>query len=53
MGRRWAAVNTENVTELGDTVGIREDFLKLFGFGIEGVDYDADVDHTLGRTASN
>ncbi len=53
VGRRWAAVNTENVTDLGDTVGIREDFLKLFGFGIEGVDYDADVDHTLGRTASN
>ena len=27
----------------------REDFLKIFGFGFPGVDYDADVDPTLGR----
>ena len=52
VGRRWAAVTSENVSELGDTKGIRADFLKLFGFGVDGVDYDADVDHTLGRAQS-
>ena len=52
VARRWAAVTSENVSELGDTQGIRADFLKLFGFGVDGVDYDADVDHTLGRAQS-
>ena len=48
--RRWPLVTTENLDELGDLSGFREDFLKIFGFGFEGVDYEADVDPTLGRT---
>jgi enoyl-[acyl-carrier protein] reductase/trans-2-enoyl-CoA reductase (NAD+) len=47
--RRWAAVTTENVAELGDLEGFRRDFLKIFGFGIDGVDYEAEQDPTLGR----
>ena len=47
--RRWPAVTTENLDELGDLTGFREDFLKIFGFGFDGVDYEADVDPTLGR----
>ncbi len=47
--RRWPLVTTENLDELGDLEGYREDFLKIFGFGFDGVDYDADVDPTLGR----
>ena len=46
---RWERVTTENLSELGDLDGFREEFLKIFGFGIEGVDYDADLDPTLGR----
>ncbi len=42
--RRWPLVDTENLPELGDLTGFREDFLKIFGFGIDDVDYDADVD---------
>ena len=42
--RRWPLVDTENLPELGDLTGFREDFLKIVGFGIDGVDYDADVD---------
>ena len=49
--RRWPLVTTENLDELGDLTGFREDFLKIFGFGFDGVDYDADVDPTLGREA--
>jgi len=41
--RRWPLVNTGNLPELGDLAGFRADFLKIFGFGIQGVDYDADV----------
>ena len=39
----WSRITTENLSELSDFEGYREEFLKLFGFGIAGVDYDADV----------
>lgn len=48
--RRWDLVNTENLDELADLAGFREDFLKIFGFGFDGVDYEADQDPTLGRS---
>ncbi len=47
--RRWPLVTTDNLSELADLEGFREDFLKIFGFGFEGVDYEADQDPTLGR----
>lgn len=40
----WNKVTTENVNEVTDIAGYREDFLRLFGFGIDGVDYDADIE---------
>ena len=40
---RWPQVTTENLTELADLDGFRSDFLRIFGFGIDGVDYEADV----------
>ncbi len=40
----WSKISTENLAELTDFVGYKHEFLKLFGFDIEGVDYDADVD---------
>jgi len=48
--RRWPLVVTENLDELGDLTGFREEFLKIFGFGFDGVDYEEDIDPTLGRT---
>lgn len=48
--RRWPLVTTENLSELADLEGFREDFLKIFGFGFDGVDYEADQDPTLGRS---
>ena len=42
--RRWSEVTTENLPTLSDIEGYREEFLKMFGFGIPGINYDADVD---------
>ncbi len=39
----WPNVTTENFPELGDYAGYNQDFLKLFGFEFDSVDYDADV----------
>ena len=43
IGERWTAVNTENLAELGDFAGYQSSFLRLFGFGLEGVDYAAET----------
>ncbi|WP_218313011.1 enoyl-ACP reductase FabV [Alteromonas antoniana] len=40
----WDQVTQENFHELSDYAGYHHEFLKLFGFDIDGVDYDADVD---------
>lgn len=40
----WPRVTTENLGELTDFAGYQEEFLRLFGFGLPGVDYDAESD---------
>ncbi|BCV67152.1 enoyl-[acyl-carrier-protein] reductase [NADH] [Shewanella carassii] len=39
----WPQITTENLSELTDYREYKAEFLKLFGFGIEGIDYEADV----------
>ncbi|MGB1402361.1 MAG: enoyl-ACP reductase FabV [Porticoccaceae bacterium] len=43
VAQAWANINTENLAELTDFTGYKEEFLRLFGFEMDGVDYDADV----------
>lgn len=45
---RWKDVNTENLSELGDFDGYQSSFLRLFGFGLDGVDYSAETDTSIG-----
>ena len=40
----WPQTSTETLPQISDIVGYRAEFLRLFGFGIEGVDYDAESD---------
>lgn len=40
----WDQVSDENLYATTDFAGYKAEFLRLFGFGIEGVDYGADVD---------
>ena len=40
----WPRVTTENLAELTDIAGYRADFLKLFGFGLPGINYDTETE---------
>ncbi|MDO6692201.1 trans-2-enoyl-CoA reductase family protein [Aliiglaciecola sp. 3_MG-2023] len=40
----WDQVTQENFHELSDYAGYHHEFLKLFGFDIDGVDYEQDID---------
>ena len=40
----WPQVNTANLGALSDIADYRAEFLKLFGFGLPGVDYEAEAD---------
>ena len=43
----WPKVTTENLAALTDIAGYRTEFLKLFGFGLPGVNYEAEVEPHL------
>ena len=40
----WPRVTTENLAAETDIAGYRSEFLKLFGFGLAGVNYEADTE---------
>lgn len=44
LKKRWAVLNTENLAALADLPKYREEFMRLFGFAVGGVDYSKDVD---------
>ncbi|RKS87585.1 enoyl-[acyl-carrier protein] reductase/trans-2-enoyl-CoA reductase (NAD+) [Orbus hercynius] len=39
----WSKVTDDSIYQLTDYQGYKDEFLRLFGFGLDGVDYDADV----------
>lgn len=39
----WPQVTDANLEQLADLQAYKREFLRLFGFGIDGVDYEADV----------
>ena len=43
----WPEICTENLETISDIKGYRSEFLKLFGFGIEGVDYQQDLEPAI------
>ena len=42
VAKLWALATTESLPEIGDLKGYKQDFLNLFGFGFDGVDYQKD-----------
>ncbi|WP_396191330.1 enoyl-ACP reductase FabV [Flavobacterium sp.] len=47
VAKLWAEATTETLPQIGDLAGYKQDFLNLFGFGFEGVDYDADTNELV------
>ncbi|WP_297474993.1 enoyl-ACP reductase FabV [uncultured Photobacterium sp.] len=39
----WSTVTNDNLYDVADYQQYKDEFLKLFGFGVDGIDYDADV----------
>jgi enoyl-[acyl-carrier protein] reductase/trans-2-enoyl-CoA reductase (NAD+) len=44
----WPQVTDGNLDAISDFAGYRTEFLRLFGFAVEGVDYEADVNPDVG-----
>lgn len=47
VAKLWDAAETETLPELGDLNGYKQDFLNLFGFGFDGVDYEKDTNEMV------
>ncbi len=43
----FSEVNDDNLYEITDYKGFKKDFFKIFGFGLNGIDYSRDVEHNL------
>lgn len=48
VAKLWKEATTETLPAIGDLAGYKNDFLNLFGFAFEKVDYDAEVNEMLG-----
>ena len=43
----WKGATTENLPAIGDLNGYKSDFINLFGFGFDGVDYAAEANEMM------
>ena len=44
VAKIWPQVTAENLATLTDIAGYRAEFMKLFGFGLPGINYEAEVE---------
>lgn len=47
VSKLWEKATTENLSEIGDLEGYSNDFFNLFGFKVNGVDYNKDVNELV------
>ena len=47
VAKYWNEVTTENLAEISDIEGYRKDFFNLFGFEVEGIDYEKDTNENV------
>ena len=53
VAKLWLEATTESLPNLGDLAGYKQDFLNLFGFGFEGVNYLADENELVAIESIN
>lgn len=51
VAQLWLQATTDSLPEIGDLKGYKQDFLNLFGFGFEGVDYLADANEMVSMSS--
>jgi enoyl-[acyl-carrier protein] reductase/trans-2-enoyl-CoA reductase (NAD+) len=47
IARIWPSINSANLRECSDFEGYQANFLNLFGFGLPGIDYEAEAEVDL------
>ena len=47
VAKLWEEATTETLPSIGDLAGYRSDFLSLFGFEIDKVDYQKDTNEVV------
>jgi enoyl-[acyl-carrier protein] reductase/trans-2-enoyl-CoA reductase (NAD+) len=47
VAKLWPEATTENLAEIGDLAGYRNDFYNLFGFEFDGVNYQAEANELV------
>jgi enoyl-[acyl-carrier protein] reductase/trans-2-enoyl-CoA reductase (NAD+) len=47
VDKLWKETTTENLSEISDIAGYRKEFFNLFGFEVEGIDYEKDANENV------
>ncbi len=47
VAKLWNQISTENLSEISDISGYRKEFFNLFGFEVDGVDYEKDANENV------
>ena len=48
VAKLWGQTTTETLEEISDIQGYRDEFFGLFGFHVDGIDYEADTNEVVG-----
>ena len=48
VAEAWDKVDESNLSELADIDGYNKDFIRLFGFEADGIDYEAETNTAMG-----
>ena len=47
VDKLWKQITTENLSEISDIAGYRKEFFNLFGFEVDGIDYEKDANENV------
>lgn len=47
VDKLWKEITTENLSDISDIAGYRKEFFNLFGFEVDGIDYEKDANENV------